>query len=110
MPKDPIFKKVQKFLQEDPDAVLRAVLETPFWPPGVKTDTVYTRQHDDTDGEKDGLLTITFSCDGDAWINIDTLMMLRFRTFGGGGASPRTRAAITVLAKAIQDDNTKPRL
>lgn len=110
MPKDPVFNKVQKLLEQDPDAVLRAVLETPFWPPGLKSDEVYTRQHDDTDGRQDGLLTVTFSCDGDAWVNTDSRTLLRFRTFGGGGASLRTRAALAILARAIHDDNTKPRI
>lgn len=84
---------------------LRPYLECPVWPKEILTNEVYARQHDDTDGGQEGILSVQFSCDGDAWVRIDNSKPLRFRTFVGGGRSLRTRAALLVLAEAIRLDS-----
>ena len=64
--------------------------------------------HDDHDGTKKGAVNVTFSEDGDAWVSIlgkDNGESLRFRTFFGGGQSPRVRNALMILALAIKLDN-----
>lgn len=86
-------KNVQKFLDQ------------PIWPANLKLNTRYKRQHDDTDGEDTGCLNIQFSIDGDAWVSINRRNMIRFRALTGGGQSPKTYAALLILAEAIRQDN-----
>lgn len=84
------------------------VLNNPFWIPEIETNKLYARLHDDHDGTRKGSIGINFSIDGDAWVNIDpseTIGSLRFRTFYGGGQSPRVRNALMMLALAIKLDN-----
>jgi hypothetical protein len=80
-------------------------LENPVWPKSLKTDVVYDRQHDDTDGGDKWYLMIQFSNDGDAWVSIDNQKPIRFRNYFGGGRSLKTYAALLVLAEAIRQDN-----
>lgn len=84
---------------------IKEILETPFWQPTLKTETEYRRQHDDTDGKPKGGLMVMFDRMGDAYISTDNNDWLRFRTFGGGGQSERTRIALMILAEAIRLDN-----
>ena len=63
-----------------------------------------TRIEDDSLGN----ISVLFTMDGDAWIDIEREHpgSLRFREiFMGGGESARVRAALMVLALAIQADN-----
>lgn len=82
-------------------------LKSPEWPEGIEVGKIYSRQHDDTDGASDGNLMLQFSRDGDAWISIDGKKTLRFRNWGGGGKSMNTYAALLILAKAIQLDDSQ---
>jgi len=88
----------------------RRVLEHPFWIPDLKMKTPYTRIHDDHDGTFKGSITVGFSEDGDAWLNVDPThngVSLRFRNLFGGGVSLRVRNALMILALAIKLDNEK---
>ncbi|MFA5386379.1 MAG: hypothetical protein WC297_01830 [Candidatus Paceibacterota bacterium] len=87
----------------------RRVLENPFWIPEIETGVAYRRVHDDHDGTEEGMLIVTFSLDGDAWVTIDKHHgpSLRFRNYFGGGNSPRTRNALMLLALAIKLDEAK---
>ena len=89
--------------QEDIDKVL----ETPYWPPELKTGKAYSRTHDDCDGDRSQRLVVVFTQDGDAWVEVtqERGHSLRFRNYGGGGMSLRTRSALMLLALAIEKDN-----
>lgn len=89
------------------DKSVKKMLETPFWIANLDTHTAYRRQHDDTDGEPKGGLMVMFDMMGDAYISTDNHPWLRFRTFGGGGRSERTRTALMILAEAIRLDNAE---
>lgn len=96
--------------QEKVPGIVQALLETPFWLPTLTTMNTYARLHDDHDGTKEGVLNVVFSPDGDAhvWIaGIDgrVSQSLRFRNYGGGGVSLRTRNALLVLAEAMRLDS-----
>ena len=84
--------------------LIRQLLETPFWPDGLKPREHYFRTHDDCDGEDHKGVTVLFSDDGDAHI-VTPREGCRFRTFAGGGQSPRVRNALIILALAIKADN-----
>ena len=88
-------------------AQIKAFLDQPYWPDGVKCDERYFRTTDDNDGELHYGLSLTFSEDGDAWLNATHPPMesCRFRTLIGGGRSLRVRAALLILALAIDMDN-----
>lgn len=88
-------------------STIKSVLETPYWIPSLDVDTSYTRVHDDHDGTFEGKLIVSIDRQGDIWFTTDRshFAMLRFRTWGGGGASPRTRNALMLLAEAIRLDN-----
>jgi hypothetical protein len=83
------------------------VLENPFWIPDLKSDEIYERVHDDHDGTFEGRLEVFFDKMGDAYIasSKHPISMLRYRTWGGGGLSPRVRNALMILAWAIKLDN-----
>jgi len=90
------------------DKKIKKILETPFWIQAISSDETYSRLNDDHDGTETGNLLVKFSCDGDAWITVDKPWPpLRFRNFGGGGLSLRTRNALMILAYAIKLDNEK---
>lgn len=97
---------------DDFDSLISRLLNSYFWPSNLNTKDVYQRQHDDHDGTWSGQLAVTFSEDGDAWVwctpcTNDTQESLRFRMpMIGGGASPRVRTALVILAEAIRLDNT----
>jgi len=73
----------------------------------VATSRPQSRIEDDSNNK----LVVVFSCDGDAWIQIEpeTNTMkrcCRFReTSTGGGESKRVRQALMILALAIKADN-----
>ena len=105
--KDDPNRIIKKMCEDHPNEVLAALLEAPFWPSIITTDASYERYEDDT---RFGQLNLNFSRDGDAWIATipdpnDRNLMLRFRTYHGGGQSLRVRAALTFLAVAIELDN-----
>lgn len=84
---------------------IQEILTEHFWPPSLKTDTTYARRHDDTDGQNEGYIGVHIDASGDVWFQADTTHSLRFRTWGGGGQSLRTRNALLILADAIRLDN-----
>jgi len=86
---------------------VRKLLEEPFWLPTLTTMKTYTRLHDDHDGTFEGKLSVIVAPDGDIHVTIDKHpgRSLRFRMFGGGGQSMRTRTALLMLAEAIRLDN-----
>lgn len=85
--------------------IIKQALETPYWLDTVEGETAYRRQHDDTDGGTEGVLQVFFDKMGDAHVSIDNSHWLRYRTYGGGGVSLRTRTALMILAEAIRLDN-----
>jgi hypothetical protein len=94
--KPPSDEKIAKYM--------RTILETSFWPSQLSPKETYFRTQDDCDGDLSNGMSVTFSEDGDAWI--DTFRnCCRFRTHGGGGRSLRVRNALILLAIAIQLDN-----
>lgn len=87
---------------------IRELLESFYWLPGLKPNVRYSRLHDDHDGKRNGHISVFIGEDGDVWVNpIDeNAGGLRFRMpLHGGGASPRVRAALVILAEAIRLDN-----
>lgn len=93
-------------MKEVTPKLIKSILESYFWPSTLEPMISYTRQHDDTDGEDNGRISVIISKDGDAWVDIDMQKTLRFRMpFSGGGISPRTRNALLILAEAIRLDN-----
>jgi hypothetical protein len=84
---------------------IKKAVEKPYWLETLKTDTAYRRQHDDHDGSPKGGLMVLIDKMGDAYISTDNNPWLRFRTWGGGGQSLRTRNALMILAEAIRLDN-----
>jgi len=100
-------KTIKRICKRHPSKVLRALLDTPFWPEDIARDTPYRRYEDDS---KLGSINVSFTPDGDAWLipvpdPNDTHFSTRFRTYNGGGESARTRVALTFLAVAIDLDN-----
>lgn len=92
----------------DMSAIVKRLLESYFWLPTLVSNTRYSRQHDDTDGNPhDGWLHVMIGEDGDAWI-LTTVggESMRFRMpMIGGGRSQHTRTALVILAEAIRMDN-----
>lgn len=88
-------------------STLNKILKYPFWPDTLIPDFVYSRVHDDHDGEFSGILNVQIDRQGDVWISTDQHFFppMRFRTYGGGGMSQRTRNALLILAEAIRMDN-----
>lgn len=87
---------------------LERFLQTLPWPEILHSNTLYSRVHDDHDGEYKGEIRLTFSPDGDAWVETTGTRLgtpLRFRTLFGGTMSPRVRTALVILAFAIKMDN-----
>jgi hypothetical protein len=105
---------IRKAIQESPLEVIDLLLNTGFWLQSLNANQSYVRFEDDS---RQGMISINFSMDGDGWIQVisqpddnDFHLSMRFRTAGpvsGGGESPRTRAALLILAEAIRLDNEK---
>jgi hypothetical protein len=101
-------KKIREMCEKYPDEVMLALLDVPFWPEILSSKEAYIRFDDDTPR---GHISITFSHDGDGWIDVvsnkdpDDLFSHRFRTYFGGGQSLRVNAALKILAVAIHLDN-----
>lgn len=108
---DPILKRAT-LLQERIDKILT----DHFWPPNLTTkDVVYRTTHDDNEGEpSSGFVSVMFSVDGDAWIEIGgkdgrASPTLRYRMpITGGGRFPRVRNALLLLAEAIRQEGEDP--
>ena len=83
---------------------IKKILETPFWPEGLESMKRYYITQDDCDGDFTNGLNVTFSEDGDAWVNTEK-QSCRFRTYNGGGRNLRVRNALIILAIAIKMDN-----
>lgn len=85
---------------------LKKILETPFFPESLKPMTNYFRTHDDCDGDRFEGINVTIGNDSDAWVGmVSKMSACRYRTYFGGGLSPRTRNALLILALAIKLDN-----
>jgi len=78
------------------------LLNQDFWLNSLLPNTRYVR-HDDCDGDLDQNLSVAFDEYGGAYLSHTNL--LRFRTFGNGGMSLKTRRALIILAEAIRLDN-----
>jgi hypothetical protein len=64
------------------------------------------RTHDDCDGRLEEAIGVGLSVDGDVWLRLPpNVLAMRFRTYIGGGQSPRVRNALLLLAEAIRRDN-----
>lgn len=91
------------------EQIINELLDLPFWPTEIKTETCYGVQTDDTDGDPNkGWLQLYFTCDGDVHITQSVQAELpdaiRFRTLGGGGSHLRVRNTCLILAMAIKKD------
>lgn len=86
---------------------INSILSKNFWPENLKPNKCYSRQHDDTDGLDDGILSVIVDEFGDAYIKIDDSKTLRFRIREGGGNSIKVRNALIILAEAICLENLK---
>lgn len=102
-------RQIAKMCKEHPDEVAQVIVETPFWPKTLEPMERYERFDDDT---RLGHLSVIFSRDSDAWIDLQSEkdpdepnFSHRFRTFFGGGQSLRVRNTILLLALAIKLDN-----
>ena len=85
---------------------LRAFLESLFWLKTLATGLPYTRAEDSHNGHGTRFLSITFDEHGDTLVAVTGAEPLRFRIpEAAEGTSPRTRAALLVLAEAIRLDN-----
>jgi hypothetical protein len=103
---------LKKAVMKDPLSLIRVILESNFWPESLTPAKSYKRFEDDS---AHGSLTVSFSWNGDGWIDVlsepdpkDFNMTFRFRIpsfMGGGGESPRLRVALLILAEAIRLDN-----
>ena len=106
---DNALKKIEKLCEGAPDEVVKILLESNFWLRDVSTGTRYVRFDDDT---RRGNISVTFSQDADAWVDVWAIQdpedpfSHRFRMpLFGGGQSPRVRTALLILALAIKLDN-----
>lgn len=108
-------RRIRKFVADNTDEVVDALLEHYFWLQNLKTGVGYRRRGDDTDGENNTITVIIGDRvrQGDVWIDVlshiepSSLSLDHcFREpFNGGGQSQRTRNALLILARAIQLDN-----
>jgi len=102
-------RKLQQLCQNNPDEVIKVLLESHFWLKDLEPSTAYGRFDDDT---YTGHITVVFSQDGDGWLEVlsekdpEDPFSHRFRMpFHGGGQSGRVRTALLILALAIKLDN-----
>ena len=103
---------LKKAIEEDPLSIIHALFEAYFWPTSLTTKEVYARFEDDS---PEGALWISFSPDGDGWIQVigkpdpnELSCTFRFRMpLVGGGQSPRVRVALLILAEAIRMNKKK---
>ncbi len=110
MAKRSVYDKTGDLIRQEPSEVIRALLETPFWPRLLDVNTTYTRLGDDTSGE----VSVFIAPDADAWITVfsrpdpeESGFAHRFRSGFGGGESEGVRNALLVLAVAIKLANEK---
>jgi DNA-binding transcriptional ArsR family regulator len=80
---------------------VRHILEHPRWPDGLEAMRNYEREGDMGDN---GVLRVYVDDQGDVYVSTHVAHSVRFCTKVGGGRSPRTRAAVLYLARAIQLD------
>lgn len=114
-PEAKLARRIKKMVEAHPDEVMDALLEAMFWPAHLKGDAIYVRRSDDTDGH-DNTISVQVATGiraGDAYVEIQSKIDPEsnswgnhcFRSVLGGGASPRVRNALVILARAIQMDN-----
>lgn len=81
------------------------ILEGDFKMPSVEFGQGFKRIHDDNDGLHTGL-SLDIDMDGNIKVDVDAeYMSARYRTYGGGGRSLRTRNALMLLALAMEKDS-----
>jgi len=99
--------------REEASALLDRLLDTPFWPDSLRAGEVYETKSDDNPHDEKSCVSVVFSQDGDAWVEVQSFIdpdadiytaSHRFRTYMGGGRRLRTRNALLFLARAIQLD------
>lgn len=79
---------------------LRQVLDDFFWLPSLQSEGQYVFRV--TEDDISQCFAVSIDRDGDIWFMTGmSSKALRFRTFGGGGLSLRTRNALLILAFAI---------
>ncbi|MEY4602175.1 MAG: hypothetical protein RL292_116 [Candidatus Parcubacteria bacterium] len=94
----------KKLSEETLRQALEQLLENEIEIPEIDLQNLF-RPHDDNGGELgEGLQVIMFQ-DGDICIHTNSSNMTRFRSVGGGTASPRTHNALRILMLAILRDN-----
>lgn len=88
---------------------LNTLLDGAYWPESLSVQTGYSRRQDDTDGDRSVAQDIHVYIGRDADVHVWSGHgdPLRFRTYFGGGVSPRVRNALLVLAEAIRRDNAE---
>jgi len=98
---------VSRRKQDNNKVDLEQLLEGFPWPMGLSPEELYVRLHDDHDGTYHGILSVSFTPDGDAWVMPVNPEggSLRFRGGFGGGRSLRVHNALVLLALAIKLDN-----
>ena len=108
MAKRSVYDKTGDLIRLEPSEVIRALVETPFWPRLLETGVSYTRLGDDTSSK----ISVAIAPDADAWITVfsdldpeEASFSQRFRSGFGGGESERVRNALLVLALAIKLEN-----
>lgn len=87
---------------------LNTLLDGHYFPETLEANCNYSRVQDDCMGIKDysQSLSLVIAHDSDVWISVGGSTSLRFRVpMIGGGASPRVRNGLLVLAEAIRRDN-----
>jgi hypothetical protein len=94
-------------------ALLDQLLDTPFWPASLNASEAYHTKSDDNPRDEASHLSVVFSPDGDAWVEVQSFIdpdadiytaTHRFRTYLGGGRRLHIRNALLFLARAIQLD------
>lgn len=106
-------KPTEEFLDDEEfDLVTRLLPRILITPLGIDIppNSAVERVHDDHEGTWTGCLQLAMSADGDMWIRTTAPKQigqgfLRFRTMGGGSASPRIHNALRILALAIKLDS-----
>ena len=61
-----VYQKTERLLSQDPSLVLRAIIESAYWPHELVAGESYTRIGDDTSGD----ITVVFPRDADGWVSV----------------------------------------
>ncbi len=97
-------RRPKKLSEETLRQALEQLLENEIEIPEIDLQNLF-RPHDDVDGDLSEGLQILMMESGDICIQTNPSGMIRFRSVGGGTASPRTHNALRILMLAIRRDN-----